>query len=117
MSKSIQAALIGWLARARIVTFRAAHLTFNALDTGEFVAVGQCSYALTPAIGSAEWDLAIGDDEHPKRFPSLDAALQNILDVLFRQAVLFNVLDVAARLVIQVPPDALDFGHFRRGVD
>ena len=32
--------------------------------------------------GSAEWDLAIGDDEHPQRFPSLDEALQHILDVL-----------------------------------
>ena len=73
---------VGGTARARIVTFRAGHLTFGAQDTGEFLALGQCAYALTPAIGSAEWDLAIGDDEHPQRFPSLDDALQHILDVL-----------------------------------
>ena len=68
---------VGGTARAQIVTFRAGHASFSAQDTGEFVALGECAYALTPAIGSAEWDLAIGDDEHPQRFPSLDEALQH----------------------------------------
>jgi hypothetical protein len=71
---------IGVTTGSRIVTFRAGHLTFNTYDTpAGFFARGQTGYALTPVMGSAEWDLAIGDDDHPQRFATLDDALEHIL--------------------------------------
>ena len=65
---------------SRIVTFRAGQLIFNRVDTSAgFFARGQSRYALTPIIGSAEWDVAIDDDPSPQRFATLNDALKHIL--------------------------------------
>lgn len=71
---------IGGTTASRIVTFRAGHLIFNLFGTAAgFFARGQSRYALTPVIGSAEWDVAIDVDQRPQRFATLNDALEHIL--------------------------------------
>lgn len=68
-------------ARARIVSFRMGMLGFRALDLphgGFFAPTHAATYVLVPVVGSAAWDLALGDDDHPRRFASLDDALADL---------------------------------------
>ena len=70
----------------RIIMFRAAHLSFTALDTTAahetaFLARGQRLYMLTTAAGTDRWRVGIGDGS-PADFDSLDEALDHIVDKL-----------------------------------
>lgn len=78
---------VGGTPEARIVTFRAGHLTFGVIDTPNpvettFFARGHRGvYALHAHIGSSAWTLDV-DDHDPQRFTTLDEALHHIVDEL-----------------------------------
>ncbi len=72
--------------QARIVNFRAAHLTFGALDAdtaGEIsFARGARAYILTAATGSSEWTVQIGDDATALLFPALHDITGGVEDIV-----------------------------------
>ena len=80
---------VGGTPEARIVNFRAGHLTFGVLDEGQpgetvFFARGahRC-YTLTAQPGSSSWVVVvIGSDHAPRTFTGLAQALDHILDEL-----------------------------------
>ncbi|MCV7034830.1 MULTISPECIES: hypothetical protein [Mycobacterium] len=77
---------VGGSPQGRIINFRAAHLTFGALDTetaGEtvFFASGARAYTLTATAGHADWTVAVHGGP-ARRFDDLDDALDYILGEL-----------------------------------